>query len=673
MCAGGVESLSGSKRQESAQGTLFEDRFLGRYAGAIMSDPTTALVELVANTWDAYATHVEITWPDASSSTMFSITDNGIGMTRPEFEVRWRTLDYDRVAHEGEVVMPPSDLQGAFPRPVYGRNGKGRLAGFLFSSPYRVRTWRDGKEAIFRVSQGQKDPIKVDLEATGPRAGHGTEIAGMHLVPSALTPSDARALLSTRFLTNPAFSVSVDGIRVTFDDVPPDSLGEVEVNVLGHGTVKIVVIDSQRTDRTAKQHGIAWWVNNRLVGESGWSVSDHDRIVDGRTELAKRFTFIVKADHLASAVKEDWSDFRPTDTSWLATQAKVQDKIREIILTFSAERRARTKASVSSAHKAEVNQLSVLSRDRWTRFLDQIVEKCPNLADTQIDQIMGLLVNLEASETQYSLLRRLHDLPPDDLDKLDDVLDRWTVTTAKEVLDEVEKRLRVIEEIRVRTSDRETDEVQELQPLFARALWIFGPQFEGIEFTSNQGMTTVMRKLYGAAQPGSRNRPDFAMTPDSTIGFYSRPSYDSDFNPSGTETLVIVELKKPGVRIGADEKDQVWKYVSELMDEGFVTDNTTVYGFVLGDSIRSADNRERKEGDRTYIRPMLYSTFITQAHKRMLNLRETVISAPFMQAFLAGLEGQPSPSGDLLSPLREVADDSQSGTLPTAIREIGRN
>jgi len=35
------------------QGSLFESRFLGRYAGAIMSDPTTALVELVANAWDA--------------------------------------------------------------------------------------------------------------------------------------------------------------------------------------------------------------------------------------------------------------------------------------------------------------------------------------------------------------------------------------------------------------------------------------------------------------------------------------------------------------------------------------------------------------------------------------------------------------------------------------------
>ena len=33
------------------QGTLFDERFLERYAGAIISDPEIAIVELVANAW----------------------------------------------------------------------------------------------------------------------------------------------------------------------------------------------------------------------------------------------------------------------------------------------------------------------------------------------------------------------------------------------------------------------------------------------------------------------------------------------------------------------------------------------------------------------------------------------------------------------------------------------
>ena len=42
---------------------LFDQRFLGRYAGPLMSDPGTALVELVANSWDAFATQLIFVGP----------------------------------------------------------------------------------------------------------------------------------------------------------------------------------------------------------------------------------------------------------------------------------------------------------------------------------------------------------------------------------------------------------------------------------------------------------------------------------------------------------------------------------------------------------------------------------------------------------------------------------
>ncbi len=34
---------------------LYDERFLENHAGAIITDPATAIVELVANCWDAYA------------------------------------------------------------------------------------------------------------------------------------------------------------------------------------------------------------------------------------------------------------------------------------------------------------------------------------------------------------------------------------------------------------------------------------------------------------------------------------------------------------------------------------------------------------------------------------------------------------------------------------------
>jgi len=61
---------------------LYDERFLESYAGAIITDPATAIVELVANSWDAYATEVNVTWPNTQLEQQFKITDNGHGMTR---------------------------------------------------------------------------------------------------------------------------------------------------------------------------------------------------------------------------------------------------------------------------------------------------------------------------------------------------------------------------------------------------------------------------------------------------------------------------------------------------------------------------------------------------------------------------------------------------------------
>lgn len=66
----------------------YSPRFLDRYTGRISSDPKTAIMEIVANAWDAGATKVDITWPLESIGGTISIQDNGSGMTDEEFVAR---------------------------------------------------------------------------------------------------------------------------------------------------------------------------------------------------------------------------------------------------------------------------------------------------------------------------------------------------------------------------------------------------------------------------------------------------------------------------------------------------------------------------------------------------------------------------------------------------------
>ncbi|MEM6621967.1 MAG: ATP-binding protein [Pseudomonadota bacterium] len=613
------------------QGTLFADRFLGKYAGAIMADPTNALVELVANSWDAYATEVSIVWPETKSDALFSIRDNGSGMTNDEFSLRWRTLDYDRTKHQGSIANPPEGIENARPRRVYGNNGRGRHAAFHFSSPYRVLTTKDGQRCQFEVTQGTSNPIEIELlEESSGDFPSGTEIMALHPVGSALSPEDVRALLSTRFLLDPQFSVDVNGVAVTFADVPPGQIKEVAVEVADYGTANLRVMDSSRADRTSKQHGIAWWVNRRLVGEASWTAFS-DRLIDGRTEEAKRFSFIVETDFLTPEdILPDWSAFREDRAQWKTTKSVVHDQIRTELSELLNVKRKQTRTQILATHAQAVHALPKLSQDRWNGMLDELIERCPTLGEAQLDQVMGILANLELAQSQYSLLAKLHELSPNDLDSWNGLLEEWSVKSAKEALDEVSRRLKLIEEIRIKTSSTDTKEVQELKPLFGEALWIFGPQFESIEFTSNKGMTRVIRELFGVEDSGSRQRPDFAILPDSTVGFYDRPSFDEEHNQDGCDTLIIVELKKPGVPLGGDEKKQVWGYIKELREKGHISTDTRVTGFLLGDEIEPQEGDPERHGDRTIIRPMLYATFIGQAEKRMMNLHERLAEAPFL-------------------------------------------
>lgn len=84
----------------------------------------TAISELFKNAHDAYADRAIVDW--YRSDGLFVLRDDGIGMSRPDFEERWLTLGTEsKVAGGG---MPELRPKGTRKRPVLGEKGIGRLA-----------------------------------------------------------------------------------------------------------------------------------------------------------------------------------------------------------------------------------------------------------------------------------------------------------------------------------------------------------------------------------------------------------------------------------------------------------------------------------------------------------------------------------------------------------------
>lgn len=605
----------------------FGNGFLQDHAGRILSDPQIALVELIANSWDAGADTVEISWP-AQERELMSIADNGIGMTFEEFRHRWSHLKYNRKQEQGDDVEFPQGNQISN-RKAFGRNGKGRHAMFCFSDTYTVATWKNGSQSTFQVRKAfdPSVPFYVYPISQTPKEGSGTIISAP-LYFNHLSVLDIRELIGSKFISDPSFKIFVNGETVELTDV--ESITDVAVLLIeGLGEVLIRHIQSDTGGRTSKQNGVAWWVQRRLVGQPSWRGFDDIPYLDGRRAQARRHTFIVEADMLVNSVKEDWSDFRET-----AEFQAVQDAVKSFISTelgkLMQDVYRERKETAITENRRGIQELSSSSRYMVGTFLDEIQKKLPTISERELNVTVEVLSKLEKSRSGFVLLDQLARLSPDDLDGLSQLLSTWTVQEATIVLDELEKRLRLIKNLEKIAEDPSTDELHELQPLFVAGLWIFGPEYEGVSFTSNRTLSTIVEKFLNdnLTQPlrNPKKRPDFIVLPESTLSLYSRDSYDDRGEVNGIDKILIVELKRGGFEITRKERAQAQDYANEIRKSGKVRDQTIIIGFVLGANIASDAMDEVTEA-KTTIYTRTYSTVIRQAHARTFHLLEKIKEA----------------------------------------------
>jgi hypothetical protein len=158
-----------------------------------------AIAELVANCWDAGAKRALIEVPDpkdydAKKSTIV-ISDDGSGMTTRQ--IRGDYLVVSRNRRRGGVDKFAD-------RPVMGRKGIGKLAGFGVAEKMTIRTWRDGEGTVFALDihdiKADDDIRDVAIKGrvrphTDKADPHGTQVILEGLKPP--TPIDVERLLES--------------------------------------------------------------------------------------------------------------------------------------------------------------------------------------------------------------------------------------------------------------------------------------------------------------------------------------------------------------------------------------------------------------------------------------------------------------------------------------------
>lgn len=596
----------------------FGDRFISNYGGRLVTDPKIAIVELIANSYDAASTQVDIKWPEFGGD--FSISDNGTGMSRDEFEQIWAVLNYNRIEKVGEIICFPDNPDKK--RIVYGRNGKGRLSLFCFDNKYMVETWKDGIVNYFEVEMSNgENPLRIIFLGTDKKNGHGT-IISCKINKKFLTEDVLIAAIGSKFIVDPEFKIFINSVLIE----PEDSTNFQERKSFNYSNNEIITItkyESESSSRISRQHGVAWWVNKRKVGEHSWRGFD-DTYLDGRTALAKRLTFIVEADFLLDEIEPDWSNFIETERV-KKVMLFVQDRILSMLGDVIKNNNRKTKIMLISQNRYDIDKMSLLSREQVSHYIDELQVNCPSMKEKDLSNSVKIFTKLEHARSGYSLLEKLSGLHEEDFDAIENILNEWSISEAKNVLDELGKRITIINKIEELMDNPNTNELKELHPLIESGLWIFGPEYEGVKYHPNKTINTIIKNLLGKKVnvDNGNLRPDFVLTPDSIISGFCSPSYDEKGIVAGYDKLLIVEIKKGGFTIGIEEMRQAQDYAISIRNAGKGFDRTVISGYVLGSKHDTKVNI-LTWGNEVKIIPLPYNVLISQARARTFNLIKTI-------------------------------------------------
>jgi hypothetical protein len=605
--------------------SLFEDGFLVSSIGQIAQKPEVAIAELVANAWDAGASRVEIDLP-ANLGELITVADDGVGLTPQQFRERWMRLGYKRVKHQGEFAeFPPS--RSTWRRRAYGRNGAGRHGMLCFAAEYKVLSKRydsdEAHEFIVAPASGE-NAFQLLSDVVAEREVHGTTVSAKleYALPKA---DEIYQSLSFKFLHDPNFNIFLNGEAINVESHP--IVAETTLKVNDETTVHIRCIKVPPGKKTHIKHGVAFWVGGKLVGDPIYSLQEV-AILDGRSTASNRHLIVVTTDDLFDEVLPDWTGFKRSNRVVAVAEA-IAGYMNSIMSELMSEKIEETKTEALRESGEAIKKLRPLAQVEITQFVNDIIDEHPMLRADVLKSAVKAAVNLEKSRSGQALLEKLATMSMDDIELIDKLLENWTVRDALVVLEEIDRRMVVVEALQKLMNDSSADELHSIHPLVSQARWLFGPEYESPEFASNITIRQAAEKVFkrkvdptGIFNP--RQRPDLIFCKDATYSLTAIERFQDEVVV--LSNLLVIELKKGNFRITSKQMFQAQQYVLDLLGCDLLDGAPYITAFVVGHTVDAQLEAFTVGQDpiKGIVRPVTFGQLIRTAKQRLFKLQEYI-------------------------------------------------
>lgn len=565
--------------------------------------PVQALAELIWNSLDADATTVEVKEDKYElDSTRIIVADNGSGFSHSEAPTLFSQLGGSWKQLSGETKQKH--------RFLHGSEGRGRLKAFSLGRvvDWEVRYSDSGKFKKFVISMLDgalrevrvTEPQPVDENRTGTRCVISELHKEFEFLHSAHTIQELSEIFAT-YLKN------YKDIRI----ILPAGQLDVAVAIEASNTISLSPIQEGETLHPVELEIIEWKnPTDRIIylcNEAGFPLSQTEiRVqVPGLNFSAYlKSTYISKLSHDGSL---GLAEMNP-----LLNDALI--KAKEAVKKFYRERSAEKAKTLVDQWKEEniypfLNEPQSMVETIEREVFDIVAVKVNNLlpdfeATSQKGKKLQLRMLRQAIEKSPEelqiILTEVLDLPEKRQKEFAQLLQETSLTAIISASKVVADRLKLLNGLETLLFDEDykkhLKERTQLHRLLAENTWIFGEEF--FLTVDDQSLTEVLKKhLARTNNPIAVDEPVKRI--DGSIGIVDLMlTRNVPCHRENELEHLIVELKRPTVKIGANELTQIESYAFAVAeDERFRSIDTRWTFWIISNDMDDHAHRKTRQAN----------------------------------------------------------------------------
>lgn len=609
----------------------YHGRILDQLGIQMYQSPVAAVAELVANAWDADAEKVRIYLPaDTTEGAQIVIKDDGHGMNFQECQDKFLNVGWSRRGDNPVEHSPGKE------RPVLGRKGIGKFAGFGIADIIRVETiaGASGQSTVFEMdlnrlrtdSYVEQKGGDVDLiEYHGPsearKSQHSTKIVLKSLkVRRVIAPKEFRKSMARRFLLHQ----QVADFKVFVNDEP---LPEVE-DLRGAQFIfprdyrenekpkGLVISDGWGQETLPNGHQFKWRVlfyEDTIDEEElrGIAVFSHGKLAQvpfffhlsgglGGQHGQAYISGCVQADYV-DELSDDVMATERQRINWEHEEVHPllvwgQDRVKQLLRIWGyrrAEERHRQLEEKVAGFAARLNKLPKHERETVRKAILRVAN-IPTLTRNQFEDLGGAILTAWEQGRLRGLISEISDTSGMSAEQFLELLVEVNVLSALNVAEAVKTKLDAIKGLRRRIERQELEIA--VRDYIAEKPWLLDPKWE--TFRVEKSVKWILQdaaESVGLTAEEYKGRVDLALR-------------------SGKQ-LLVVEFVRPGKKVDWDHLSRLTRYVRRVasrVEAQTALDIKEVEGLIVADKLDKAPDIEReiRELEKTGIRALEWQTLL---------------------------------------------------------------